>query len=75
MATHGAFIAAAGGVLASPLIDSIVVTDSISPDRIDLGSARSKVSTLSIAPLLARAISALHHERSMTTMMEERAST
>ncbi|KAB2907514.1 MAG: ribose-phosphate pyrophosphokinase [Kofleriaceae bacterium] len=72
MATHGAFTAAAGGVLASPLIDSIVVTDSIAPERVDLGPARDKLEVLSIAPLFARAISALHHERSVTEVMEER---
>jgi len=72
MATHGAFTAAAGGVLASPLIDSIVITDSISPERIDLGPTRGKLSVISIASLFARAISALHRERSITECMEER---
>jgi ribose-phosphate pyrophosphokinase len=69
MATHGAFTAASGNVLASPLIDSIVITDSISPERVDLGPARGKLSVLSIARLLARAISALHRERSITELM------
>lgn len=72
MATHGAFTAAAGAVLASPLLDSVVITDTISPDRIDLGPVRGKVTVLSLAPLLARAISALHGERSITQVMEER---
>jgi len=71
MATHGAFTAAAGSVLSSSLIESIVITDAISPERIDLGAARGKLSVLPIAPLIARAISALHHERSMTEAMEE----
>jgi ribose-phosphate pyrophosphokinase len=68
MATHGMFTAAAGSVLASPLVDSIVITDSISPERIDLDPARGKLSVISIAPLLARAISTLHRGRSMTEM-------
>ena len=72
MATHGLFSAAAGGVLATALIDSIVVTDTVSPERMDLGPARSKLSVVSIAPLLARTITTLHHERSMTLMTEER---
>jgi ribose-phosphate pyrophosphokinase len=71
MATHGAFTAAAGEVLASPLIKSIAITDAISPDRIDLGPAREKLSVLSIAPLLARAIDALHREHSITAAMQE----
>lgn len=70
MATHGAFTAATGAVLASPLIDSIVITDSISPERVDLGVVRDKLSVVSIAPLLSRAISALHRERSITGALE-----
>ncbi|HTR53567.1 MAG TPA: ribose-phosphate pyrophosphokinase [Kofleriaceae bacterium] len=62
LATHGVFTAAAGGVLASPMFDSIVITDTVSPERTDLGPARSKLSIISIAPLLARAIRALHHQ-------------
>jgi ribose-phosphate pyrophosphokinase len=71
LATHGAFTPAAAGVLASPLLDSITITDSISPERIDLGAARDKLSVLSLSALLARAISALHHERPITEVMEE----
>ena len=71
MATHAMFTAAAGGVLASPLIDSLVVTDTVSPERADLGPARHKLAVVSLAPRLARAISALHHERSLTEVLEE----
>jgi len=71
MATHGVFTAAAGGVLATPLIDSLAISDSVSPERTDLGPARSKLSVVSVAPLVARAISTLHHGRSMTELMEE----
>jgi len=70
MATHGVFSAAAGGVLGTPLIDSIAVTDTVSPERIDLGPARAKLSIVSIAPLIARAIRALHYERSMTQVTQ-----
>lgn len=72
MATHAMLTAAAPGVLGSPLIDSVVVTDSVSPERVELGAARAKLTVVSIAPLLARAISTLHHERSMTQLLEER---
>ncbi len=71
MATHGVFTPASGGVLATPLIDSLLITDSVSPERTDLGPARSKLSVVSIAPLVARAISTLHHGRPMTQLMEE----
>ncbi len=70
MATHGVFAAATGGVLATPLIDSLVITDSVSPERTELGPARRKLSVASVAPLVARAISTLHRGRSMTELME-----
>jgi len=68
MATHGVFTEATGGTLATPLIDSIAITDTVSPERIDLGPARGKLTVVSVAPLLARAISTLHHERSMAEL-------
>lgn len=71
MATHGVFGADAAKVLASSLLDSIVVTDSIAPERVDLGAVRDKLAIVSIAPLLARAITTLHHDRSMTTLLGE----
>jgi ribose-phosphate pyrophosphokinase len=69
MATHAMFGAGAAAALASPLLDSITVTDTIAPDRVPLGPARAKLTTLSIAPIVARAISALHHDRSMTPLV------
>lgn len=71
MATHGVFSTATRDVLATPLIDSIVITDTISPERIELGPVRAKLSIASIAPLLSRAIKALHDERSLTQATEE----
>jgi len=71
MATHAVFSATAGSTLASPLIDSIIVTDTIATDRIDLGPTRDKLTVLPIAPLLARAIAALHDERSITEVVAE----
>lgn len=70
MATHAVFGVGAGATLATPLLDSIVVTDTISPERADLGPARAKLSVISIAPLLTRAIRALHDERSLAEMIE-----
>jgi ribose-phosphate pyrophosphokinase len=66
MATHGVFSAGAVDALGSPLLDRIAITDTVSPDRIDLGAARAKLSVITIAPLLARAIRALHDEHSIT---------
>jgi phosphoribosylpyrophosphate synthetase len=54
--------AATGDVLSTPSIDSVIVTDTVAPGRIGVGPLHSKLTVVSIAPLLARAISALHHE-------------
>jgi ribose-phosphate pyrophosphokinase len=70
MATHGMFSAAAREVLASPLLDSLVITDTVAPDRVDLGAVRDKLSVVSVVPLLARAIGALHAEGSLTRVRE-----
>ena len=70
MATHGMFSSAAAGALATPMIDSIVIADSVSPARTALGAVRAKLSVVSLAPLLARAIGTLHHERSMARLIE-----
>ena len=65
MATHGVFSTAAPEALSSQLLDSIAITDSVLPERLDLGPARDKLTVISIAPLVARAITAMHRERSM----------
>jgi ribose-phosphate pyrophosphokinase len=68
MATHGVFGPGASTALATPLIDRVVITDAVSPERIDLGAARDKLAVVSIAPLVARAIGALHHDRSISEL-------
>jgi ribose-phosphate pyrophosphokinase len=70
MATHGMFSPAAVDALATPAIDSLVITDSVSSARMALGAVRAKLAVVSLAPLLARAISTLHHERSMAEVIE-----
>jgi ribose-phosphate pyrophosphokinase len=72
MATHAMFGRGAAEVLATPEIDSIVVTDTVAPERIELGAAvRRKLTVVSIAPLVARAIGALHHERSLAALRDD----
>jgi phosphoribosylpyrophosphate synthetase len=70
MATHAIFSSAAADALATPMIDSIVITDIVSPERTALGAARAKRSVVSIAPLVANAIDTLHHERSMAQIID-----
>lgn len=69
MATHAMFGVAAAGTLTTPALESIVVTDTVSPERAALGEVHAKLSVVSIAPLLARAIGALHQERSLAALV------
>ena len=64
MATHGMFSAGAAQVLAGPAIDRIVVTDTVSSTPA-ADALRAKLVVTSLAPLVARAIGALHEERSL----------
>jgi ribose-phosphate pyrophosphokinase len=73
MATHGMFTPHARELLANPSIDSLTITDTIDPDRLDLGELRSKLSVRPIAPLVARAIRALHEERPPTQLRADHA--
>lgn len=69
MATHAVFAPAARDVLAGPALDSIVVTDTVAAERLDLGAAGAKLATISTAPLLARAIRTLHEGGSMSAIV------
>jgi len=66
MATHGMFGASATGILGTSLLDSITVTDSVTPDRVELPN----LSVISLAPMLADAITVLHEERPITPVIE-----
>jgi len=66
MATHAMFGENAASVLGTSLLDSITVTDSVTPARLDVAN----VSVISIASLLARAITVLHEGRSITPVIE-----
>jgi ribose-phosphate pyrophosphokinase len=60
MATHAVFTATTAEVLGRPALDGIVVTDTVSPARLELGPVRAKVQVASVAPLLGRALHAFH---------------
>src|SRR5690606_18619328 len=46
MATHAVFTPRTASVLATPAIDRIVITDSVAPDRVELGPLRTKLTIL-----------------------------
>jgi ribose-phosphate pyrophosphokinase len=68
-ATHGLFT---GGdaLLRSEAVDEVVVTDSVSSSRVADSPARAKLQIVSIGPLLAAAIGRLHHDGSLTQLLE-----
>ena len=69
-ATHGVFSAEAETVLADPALAQVVVTNSIPPFRLSAGLVHAKLVVLDVAPLLARAIEAIHGGGSVTALLE-----
>ncbi len=70
-AAHGIFAGAAGQALADPALDSLVVTDSIPPFRLEGTPACAKLTLLEIAPLLAEAIRRIHGGGSLVDLLGE----
>jgi ribose-phosphate pyrophosphokinase len=69
LVTHGLFMSGSTEVLADPAIDSVIVTDSVSPLRLPAGAARDKLVILPSAPLLAEAIARLHDNRPLADLL------
>lgn len=59
-ASHGLFVGAAPEALASPLLDRILVTDSVPPFRLQGSAAAARVEVLAGAALFAQAIARQH---------------
>ena len=66
VASHGLFVGSAATALADPVLDRIVVTDSVSPFRLEGSPAAARVQILASAPLFARAIRQWRGEESAT---------
>ncbi|MFA6229299.1 MAG: hypothetical protein WC617_03865 [Rhodanobacter sp.] len=54
--SHGLFVGSAGMALADPVLDRIIVTDSVSPFRLQGSRAAACIEILRAAPLFAHAI-------------------
>lgn len=67
-ATHGLFVGDIERVLGSSALQRIVVTDTVPPFRLGEGAAKAKLSVLSCAGLLARAIERLHSGGSLAEL-------
>lgn len=71
VATHGVFVSESGKQLANPRLDSVVVTDSIPPFRLDPRTAKDKLVVLEAAPLFGEAIQEIHTGGSISSLLEE----
>jgi len=69
-ASHGAFVGAAGDVLADPALEKVLVTDSIPPLRLPPALLEKRVVVLDSAPLFAEAIRRLHGGGSLVDLLE-----
>ena len=68
-ATHGLFTGEANARLADPLLDEVVVTDSVPPFRLTDQAARRKLTVLPVAPLFAEAARRIHEGGSLVDLV------
>lgn len=64
-AAHGLFVTGAEQAVAAPALSGIVVTDTVPPFRLD-SQLRSRIETVSAAPVFAEAIRRLHRGEPLT---------
>ncbi|MDD5321047.1 MAG: ribose-phosphate pyrophosphokinase [Methylococcales bacterium] len=70
-ASHGIFVSKADQVVADPALDSLVVTNTLPPFRLDLELTRNRLTVLDIAPLFAEAIRRIHTGGSIVELLGE----
>jgi ribose-phosphate pyrophosphokinase len=70
-ASHGIFVGKADQVVADPALDSLVVTNTLPPFRLDPELVRSRLTVLDVAPLFANAIQRIHNGGSIVELLEE----
>jgi ribose-phosphate pyrophosphokinase len=69
VATHGIFVGDAAGVVADPVFDSVVVTNTIPPFRLPADLVEERLTLLDAAPLFAEAIGRIHSGGSLVELM------
>lgn len=67
-ATHGAFVGDAPEVLADPVLDGVVVTDTIPPFRLPADLVEQKLTVIDVAPFFAQAIRRIHEGGSIVDL-------
>jgi len=70
-ASHGIFVGQADQVVADPALDSLVVTNTLPPFRLDPELVRNRLTVLDIAPLFASAIRRIHNGGSIVDLLGE----
>lgn len=68
-ATHGLFMQGANTVLAEPMLDRIIITDTVDPFRLESGAIQEKTTVLSSAELFAEAIRRIHTNESIADLV------
>ncbi len=68
-ATHGVFVGAANRVLADPVFDKVLVTDTIPPFRVDPAVRAEKLTIVDTSRLFAEAIQRIHDGGSITALL------
>lgn len=69
LVTHGLFMQGSADALSDPVIDRLIVTDSVPAFRLGPGPARDKLVVLPVAPLLADTIRRLSEGRSLEDLL------
>lgn len=69
MATHGLFMHDAPSTMDEPVLERIVVTDSVPPIRLPEDFRSRKVEVLPVAPLLGEAIGRMHRNGSLVDLL------
>ena len=69
VATHGIFVGDAAGVVADPVFDSVVITNTIPPFRLPADMAEKRLTVLDAVPLFAEAVSRIHAGGSLVELL------
>jgi len=70
-ASHGIFVGKADQVVADPSLDSLIVTNTLPPFRLDPELVHNRLTVLDIAPLFADAIRCIHNGGSIVELFGE----
>lgn len=70
-ASHGIFVGNADQVVADPALDSLTITNTLPPFRLDPELVRNRLTVLDVAPLFAEAVRCIHNGGSIVELLKE----